>query len=154
MNGFNYIISKQTQWAQRKNIKLIGSKIEKGFPAYTSNLEENLFEPLLSETKTEIDKGDGGELKGNATHAAKMCAVHSSSAIGVNIFQYRKNKRIPNLAYSLRLCRNDNNSAQEIHFEQKLKISNKFSRSPNIDVVISNNKNDKIKAFGIECKFS
>lgn len=155
MNGFDYILTKQIAWANRNKIKLVGSEITKGRQAYTKTLDENLFEPLLIEIKTEIDKGDGGELKGDATHSAKMCAVHSSSAIGVNVFQYWKNKNIPNVAYSLGLCRKDNKSAQEIHFEQKFKISNKFSHSPNIDVVvINNNKTDKIKAFGIECKFS
>lgn len=154
MNGFEYIVNKQIAWANRNKFKLVGSKITKGRQAYTQTLVENLFEPLSIEIKTEIDKGDGGELKGDATHSAKMCAVHSSSAIGVNVFQYWKNKNIPNVAYSLGLCRKDNKSAQEIHFEQKFKISNEFNRSPNIDVVINNNKTAKIKAFGIECKFS
>jgi len=154
MNGFNYILTKQITWANRNKISLVGSEISKGREAYTKRLDENLFEPLLTEIQAEIEKGDGGELKGDATHSAKMCAVHSSSAIGVNVFQYWKNKNIPNVAYSLGLCRKDNKSAQEIHFEQKFKISNKFSHSPNIDVVINNKETDKIKAFGIECKFS
>jgi len=74
--------------------------------------------------------------------------------IGVNVLQYWKNKTIPEFAYVLGLCRKDNKSSQEIHFEQKFKISNKFRFDPNIDAVIYNGKNDKIKAFGIECKFS
>lgn len=154
MNGFNYIFTKQIIWANRHKIKLDGSKITEGRPAYTKILDENLFEPLLIETKNEIDKGDGGELKCDGNHAAKICAVHSSSAIGVNIFQYWKNKNIPDLAYSLGLCSKGNNSALEIHFEQKFEISNKFRYCPNIDVVINNNVNDIIKVFGIECKFS
>lgn len=154
MNGFNYILAKQISWASRNKIKLVGSEIIKGRQTYTKTLDENLFKPLLPETKTEIEKGDGGELKGDATHSAKMCAVHSSSAIGVNVFQYWKNKNIPDVVYSLGLCSKDNKSAQKIHFEQKFEISNKFSHRPNIDVVISNNENDTIKAFGIECKFS
>ena len=154
MNGFDYILNKQIAWANRNKIILVGSMITKGRQTYTQTLDENLFEPLSIETKTEIDNGDGGELKSSATHSAKMCAVHSSSAIGVNVFQYWRNKNIPNIAYSLGLCRNINKSAQEIHFEQKFKISDKFNRSPNIDVVINNNETAKIKAFGIECKFS
>ncbi len=154
MRGYEYILTKQINWAKRNNIKLIGSKITKGKLAYTENLEQNLFEPLLPETRNEIEKGDGGELKSNETHAAKICAVHSSSAIGVNVLQYWKNKHIPDLAYALGLCSKQNKSASEIHFEQKLKISKKFSIAPNIDALILNNSTNKIRAFGIECKFS
>lgn len=154
MNGFNYILTKQIAWADRNKIELVGSEITKGRQAYTKTLDDNLFEPLFPKTKTEIEKGNGGELKGDATHSAKMCAVHSSSAIGVNVLQYWKNKNIPDIAHALGLCRKDNKLAQEIHFEQKFEISKKFSHSPNIDAVITNNETDKIKAFGIECKFS
>jgi len=154
MNGFEYILTKQISWADRNNIRLVGSKITKGRLAYTENLDKNLFEPLLPETRTEIEKGDGGELKGDAAHSAKMSAVHSSSAICVNVLQYWKNKSIPDLAYALGLCRKDNKSANEIHFEQKFKISDKFQFDPNIDSVIFNSENEKIKAFGIECKYS
>lgn len=154
MNGFEYILTKQISWANRNNIKLIGSKITNGKLAYTESIEKNLFEPLLLETRTEIKKGDGGELKCDSTHSAKMCAVHSSSAIGVNVLQYWKNGNISDLAYLLRLCRKDNKSAKEIHFEQKFIICSKFKYHPNIDAVILNENEDKIKAFGIECKFS
>jgi hypothetical protein len=154
MNGFEYILTKQISWADRNKVRLVGSEITKGRLAYTENLDKNLFEPLLPETRTEIEKGDGGELKGDSTHSAKMCAVHSSSAIGVNVLQYWKNKNISDLAYALGLCRKDNKSANEIHFERKFKISDKFQFDPNIDSVILNGDSDKIKAFGIECKFS
>lgn len=154
MNGFDYILTKQISWADRNNVRLVGSEITKGRLAYTENLDKNLFEPLLPETRTEIEKGDGGELKGDSAHSAKMCAVHSSSAIGVNVLQYWKNKNIPDLAYALGLCRKDNKSANEIHFERKFKISAKFQFDPNIDSVILNSENEKIKAFGIECKYS
>jgi len=83
-----------------------------------------------------------------------MCAVHSSSAIGINVLQYWRDKTIPSVAYALGLCRRDNKSALKIKFEQKFKINNKFRFDPNIDAVIYNGENDKIKAFGIECKFS
>lgn len=62
MNGFEYILTKQISWADRNSVRLVGSKIIKGRPAYTENLDKNLFEPLLPETRTEIEKGDGGDL--------------------------------------------------------------------------------------------
>lgn len=154
MNGFEYIFTKQKSWADRNNIKLVGSKITEGRHAYTEDLNKNLFEPLSPETLTEIKAGDGGELNGSSTKAAKMHAIHSSSAIGVNVLQYWKDKNIPDLVYALGLCQKDNRSAQSIHFERKFKISDKFQYAPNIDAVIFNDKEEKIKVFGIECKFS
>lgn len=154
MNGFDYILIKQISWAGRNGVKLVGSAITKGRLAYTESLDKNLFEALLPETISEINNGDGGELKGDSTHSVKMCAVHSSSAIGVNVLQYWKNKNIPDLAYALGLCSKAHNSASEIHFEQKFKISDKFQFDPNIDTVIINGDNEEIKAFGIECKYS
>lgn len=154
MNGFDYILTKQIAWTEKNKIKLVGSEITRGRKLYTKTLNQNLFEPLLPQTKIEIEKGDGGELKSDALHSAKMCAVHSSSAIGVNVLQYWKNKTIPDVAYALGLCRKDNKTAKKICFEQKFNISNKFGFDPNIDAVIYNGVTDKIKAFGIECKFT
>jgi len=82
--------TKQIQWAYRNNIVLIGSKSNKGRKAYTKKLDDNLFGPLMPEVKSDFEDADGGELTGNP---CKMQAVHSSSALGVNIFQYwKKNK--------------------------------------------------------------
>ena len=91
MNAFEYILSKQIQWAYRNNITLIGSKGNRGRKAYTQKLDDNLFEPLLPETVKNFKGADGGELTGNP---CKMQAVHSSSALGVNIFQYWKRIKI------------------------------------------------------------
>lgn len=85
MNAHDYIISKQIEWARNAGIDLTGSKGNRGLSAYTRKLEDNLFEPLTPATMKSFQGGDGGELAGNP---AKMQAVHSSSALGVNIFQY------------------------------------------------------------------
>ena len=56
----------------------------------------HLFEPLERTVREDFEKGDGNELKG---HPAKMQAVHSSSALSVNIFQYwLKNKQVSVIA--------------------------------------------------------
>ena len=155
MKGSSYIKSKQTLWAKRKNIALIGSQGAKGFPAYTQTLEENLFEPMNSSVFGDISKGDGGELKGNNNSSAKMKAVHSSSAIGVNLFHYWKtNGKIDNIAHACRLCAKQNKTQTDIRFEQKFPISKAFQIHPKIDVVIENNDEAQYKVFAIECKFS
>jgi len=152
MNAYEYILSKQTQWALNNNIKLIGSKGARGRLAYTQNLRDNLFEPILPEIKESFKEGDGGELDGSPS---KMQAVHSSSALGVNIFQYwQKINQIPKIAAACGLCNKTNRSCQNIKFETKYQISDRFQFSPNIDVTIENLPKSRFKVFAIECKFS
>ncbi len=153
--GFNYILSKQLQWAIRKNIKLIGSKADKGIPAYTTKLIDNLFEPLSSNVLEEFSKGDGGEFLSKNNLPAKVNAVHSSSALGINMFQYWKTSdKINNIAHACGLCAKQNKTQTDIHFEQKFLTSKTFQYCPNLDVVIKNNENAQYKAYAIECKFS
>ena len=155
MNAHEYILSKQIQWAHNNNIKLIGSKNTRGRPAYTRSQKENLFEPLNSEIRKQISRGDGGELKGKPGSPSKMQAVHSSSALGVNIFQYWMSiNQIPNIAAACGLCSKNNKTPEKMIFEKKFQISEKFAFSPNIDVVIENSGKSKYKFFAIECKFS
>jgi len=152
MNARDYILSKQIQWAYRNNIVLIGSKGNRGRKAYTQKIDDNLFEPLMIEVRDNFTQADGGELTGNP---CKMQAVHSSSALGVNIFQYWKRmKQFPAIAAACGFCSTNNTSSRGINFEVKYPISGKFQRSPNIDVVISNSSESRFKVFAIECKFS
>jgi hypothetical protein len=152
MTGYKFILTKQTAWAKNRGIKLIGSKMERGKPAYTSSLDKNLFEDLLPDTKADFDAGDGGELK---AVPPKMAAVHSSSALGVNIFQYwQKVGDVPAISTACGLCASDNKSPRRIRFEQKFEICSQFKYFPNIDVVIETDGRSRIKAYGVECKFS
>jgi len=154
MKAHEYILSKQIQWAYRNDIVLIGSKVNRGRKAYTQKFDDNLFESLMPETEKNFKKADGGELTGNL-YPCKMQAVHSSSALGVNIFQYwKRKKQFPAIAAACRFCSTGNTSSQDINFEVKYPISGKFSRSPNIDVVINNSSKSRFKVFAIECKFS
>jgi hypothetical protein len=152
MTGRDYILAKQTAWARNHGKKLIGSKLERGRPAYTNPPEENLFQALLSGTRADFEAGDGGELAGSPQ---KMAAIHSSSALGVNIFQYwQQVGDVAAIATACGLCARESRNPQKIRFEQKCAISPKFARAPNIDVVIEADDGSRIKAYGIECKFS
>ncbi len=154
MNGYEYILTKQTAWAAQSGITLIGSKGDRGRRAYTRTLSDNLFRLLLPEVRTSFDDGDGGEL-GASNFPGKMQAVHSSSALGVNVFQYWIEKNaVPVIAALCGLCRSGSTAPENIRFEEKHPISKAFKFSPNIDVVIHNESSAKIKSFGIECKFS
>jgi len=154
MKGYEYIIAKQTAWAAQLGITLIGSKGDRGRPAYTRKLTENLFSPLLSEVRKSFDDGDGCEL-GTSQFPGKMQAVHSSSALGVNVFQYWKEQHAAHVIAALcDLCRSPSTTPKDIRFEEKYPISDSFGHHPNIDAVIHNGQSAKLKRFGIECKFS
>lgn len=154
MNGYEYILSKQTAWATNFGITLVGSKGERGRPAYTRELDQNLFQPLLPDVQKSFADGDGDEL-GLKEFPGKMQAIHSSSALGVNIFQYWKSiNAVPVIAAQCGLCRSGSQVSKDIYFEEKYPIKDKFGYYPNIDIVIHNAPSSKIKRFAVECKFS
>jgi hypothetical protein len=93
MNAYNYIVEKQIQWALNHGIELDGSKGEKGRRTYTRELNQNLFRSLSPLATEQFEKGDGNEINGEDGNPSKMQAVHSSSALGVNIFQYWQDKK-------------------------------------------------------------
>lgn len=155
MKAYDYICIKQIQWALNHKIPLIGSKGTLGQPAYTKNLDRNLFEPLEPDVEKSFLNGDGNEIKSSNGNPAKMQALHSSSALGVNIFQYwQKINRLSDIAAACKLCRKGNNISKKIVFEDKYPIDSNFKYSPNIDVVFHNSDKSKVKRFAIECKFS
>ena len=78
LSGYEYIISKQIQWARNRDMPLTGSKGKRGRHAYTLDLGQNLFEPLLQENQDQFLKGDGQEIIGAPGSPAKMQALHSS----------------------------------------------------------------------------
>jgi hypothetical protein len=88
---FNQICANQADWAREQGIQ-----IDNG---YTRKLEDNLFDPpLLKETVEEFMKGKGSEFGMNGERG-KMQALHSSSALVVNCFEYwRKAKNIKIIA--------------------------------------------------------
>lgn len=155
MKAYEYITGKQTQWALNRGIPLVGSKSDKGRPAYTSELNQNLFEPLSLDTRKSFEQGDGGEVTGNP---AKMQAVHSSSALGVNVFQYWQNiQQVSVIASACGFCRKGNAVSEKIVFEDKYPVDDnldKFPIAPNIDVVFHNANSAQFKRFAVECKFS
>jgi hypothetical protein len=152
MKAYEHILSKQIEWARNRGIDLIGSEVDRGRPAYTRNLEDNLFEPLAPNTEQSFREGDGNEIAGNP---AKMQAVHSSSALAVNIFQYWNSvSEVPQIARACGLCHRTTKISKNISFEVKYPIDERFRYSPNIDVVIENDSNATYKVYAVESKFT
>jgi len=155
MNAHELILSKQIQWAKNRDIQLIGSKGERGRPTYTPTLEQNLFEPLDDRTIKQFQDGNGNELEGSPEEPAKMQAVHSSSALGVNIFKYwQKRELTSDIAATCGFCEKGNRITDSIDFERKLPIKTKFVVPPNLDVVFNPKDKEKGKLFAVECKFT
>jgi len=154
VRGYEYILAKQIAWARSRGIELIGSRGERGLKAYAHTLDENLFSPLLPSVRDSFAAGNGNEL-GSSGAPGKMQAVHSSSALGVNVFQYWKSVSNPAaIAAACRLCRPGSTAAVDLDFEVKFVIHPDFVIPPNLDVVIRNDESSRIRAMAIECKFS
>ena len=152
MKAYEHILSKQIQWVRNRGKELVGSQGDRGRPAYTRNLEDNLFEPLTPEVEDAFREGDGGELAGKP---AKMQAVHSSSALSVNIFQYwDRVKEVHQIAQACGFCNKTTKVSERISFEAKYPIDDRFRYSPNVDVVIENASGVKYRVYAIESKFT
>lgn len=159
MKGLSYIKAKQQNWAKRKGYELVGGTLpNEGEKNYVDALEINIFgKSLYAETIKNFMEGDGGELKDSKNNRAKMKAIHSSSALPVNIFQYWQYKDPIPILYACRLTNrkmfDQNFQTNGIRFEQKFEISPNrkfFPRKPNLDVVIDHNK----MVYAIESKFT
>ena len=123
MGGYEYIVSKQIQWALNHGYSLKGSKNERGRLTYTSHLDQNLFEPLEESTKERFKNGDGKRFLDSSEGPAKMQALHSSSALGVNIFQYWQKRGLTNeIAAACGFCNKGSDYTTEIVFEDNIRI--------------------------------
>jgi len=154
LSASEQIISKQIEWAKNKGLQLVGSAGQRGRKVYTTTTADNLFKTLNKETKKELEAGDGRELNGKTDRPAKIQALHSSSALAINVFDYwRESTDISPITASCGLSRADRELAGEIQFEKKLSIDNRFQYSPNLDVVILPQSGRYI-VYAIECKLT
>jgi len=153
MKADQYIKDRQQQWALRRRLPLVGSQGKRGEPRYTSTLNENLFEPISDRVQGQFTAGDGGELGGKNGYPGKMQAVHSSSALGVNVFHYWQ--RIGDIPTITELCGLPVRGVQELEFESnRCPICSKFRYAPNLDVVLRYAEGASQSVVGIECKFA
>jgi len=121
----------QKKWAGEENMSPKG---------YRRKLKDNLFQNLDERTRRDFEKADGGELYG------KMNAVHSSSALVCNFFDYWRNRVNTFLAGAMGIEERINS----IEFEKKFRTGMKGT-PPHLDVVFTLS-NQTI--FAIESKFT
>jgi hypothetical protein len=155
MNASEQIIAKQIEWAKNKGLQLVGSAGDRGRKVYTVDVASNLFKSFSEKTRKELENGDGGELKSKAGQPAKIQALHSSSALGINLFDYwREESDLSYLFAASGLSRAGGKLSGEIRFEQKFPIDDRFQYSPNLDVAFFPSQSHNFNVFGIECKFT
>jgi len=157
VNARTAILQKQIQWALNRDMPLVGSQGDRGQRTYTRTIDENLFEPLAPEVLDQFIRGDGGEISANPRPGIphKMNALHSSSALAVNVFHYWYRLRdAAGIAAACGLCRAGSRIPGVIQFEKKLVINKRFQKHPNVDVVIQDRLDSPTVLFAIESKFT
>ena len=78
----------QLRWALKRGY----SPDAKG---YVDNVDLNLFQPMVPDTIVDFSRGDGGELQaGTRGRRPKMHALHSSSVLACNMFDYWRTNRV------------------------------------------------------------
>ena len=110
-------------WARQRAIRFDRN-------GYTESLEDNLFVALSDETVAEFVSGDGGEL-GEHGKRGKMQALHSSSALACNVFEYWRGRDAVALSGALGVAA----GIGSIGFERKFPTGLQ-GYAPNLDVVL------------------
>ena len=130
------IAARQVEWATQNGIALDGS--------YTRSVEDNIFGgELHPRTRTEYERAEGHELEGERAH---MEALHSSSALVVNVFDYwRRRNRIQDIAG----CCGAGSDVLGMEFEKTHPIDSVDRTSPHLDVEF-----DGRSPLAIESKFT
>jgi len=138
--AYQSIRAQQQAWADH-----LGIKCDKD--GYTLRLDDNLYCPLSPATLEEFKQGKGDEL-GDNEKRGKMQALHSSSALVVNVFEYwRKLGRADVIA---KAC-GAPSGITEIRFEQTYRIPVR-GIPPHLDIEFSTFGSKSISV--LESKFT
>ncbi len=131
----------QKRWAESR-----GLHFRADYSYYLDSVEAGLWKPLSDCARKAFEEGGGGELK-DGSRPAKMKALHSSSALEVNFFDYWTTRDKAPLLKAMGI---DGDSAESLCFEAKFPTSLR-GQPPNLDVATKLCSGDTI---GIESKFT
>lgn len=134
------IMAIQAAWAKSKGL----APDSKG---YLASFQDNLFQPLGPAAREAFEKGSGSELLDKPGSPAKMRALHSSSALAANVFDFWSG--VPNAALLASLGLADTSDAV-IRFEGQYPTGLP-GNPPNLDVVLELATDEVV---GIESKFT
>lgn len=113
---------------------------------YLASYDLNLFKPLSPDAHRAFTQGSGSELLPKEGRPAKMAALHSSSALAVNAFDYWSGKPLAPIASALGIEQNPAHFRFEAQFPTGL-----GGTPPNLDLAFYY-ANGHI--LGVESKFS
>ncbi len=117
---------RQKEWADRHEIEIDSQ-------CYVRNRMDNFQSKFLNpETIDELKQGDGKEWSDDENNRTKIMALHSSSALVCNFFDYWRNKDNEILKSALGIKA----EISSINFEQKLSMGMR-GRLPNLDVIMT-----------------
>lgn len=133
MSSRSDLLDRQQSWAKRRGI-------ETDPRGYVETVEVNLWRPLSGKARVAFEQGSGSELMG------KMRALHSSSALAVNFFDYWTTMDRADLRRVLGL----ESAVKDIQFEAQHATGLEGS-PPNLDVCIALESEHVV---AIESKFS
>ena len=124
----------QMVWARSKGLSFDSR-------GYVYEVEENFWKPLSARARTGYERGAGSELKGH------MKALHSSSALGANFFDYWTDRQKAPLLSALGI---DDDDIQSLDFEARFPTG--LGRiPPHLDLAITLESGAVI---GVESKFT
>jgi hypothetical protein len=114
---------------------------------YVNSIGLNLFQPMSAETESEFLRGSGGELRaGRRASQPKMHALHSSSVLACNVFDYWRVQDVGLVGKVLGIEPHIERLTFEAQFPTGLR-----GKPPNIDVALWLKSGD---VWGIESKFT
>jgi hypothetical protein len=109
----------QSEWAKRKGIHT-----DHG---YVTEINGNLRRPLSAHAEREFSRGSGSEIK---PRPPKMCALHSSAALVVNVFDFWRGRSLTPLLRAMGV----HGEAESFEFEAQLRTGAR-GIPPNLDVL-------------------
>lgn len=131
----------QAAWSRR-------TPLDPARPGYTATIGANLFlGGLRPATEAEFRAADGAELEDTARRPAKMRALVSSSALGVNFFDAWRDSMHTGLGQVLGLGA----PSAKLRFEYKPDRYPVGPRSPNLDLLLTLEAGHRV---GVESKFT
>ena len=137
VRAFDLITSRQSDWALQRGL----SVDEKN---YLPSMEQNLFAPLSKATRDAFLSGAGNELEDRPGKPAKMRALHSSSALVCNLFDYWTSRDATAIGRAFGL------EVEEIKFESRL-LTGLRGTLPTPDLFMLDRYG---KAYAVESKFA
>ncbi len=134
MDAEQEIKSEQQNWARSRKIKFDSR-------GYVGQVEDNLWKPLSTRARQNFERGAGSELSGH------MRALHSSSALAANFFDYWTSRAMTPVLSALDIDAGGENS---LDFEARFPTGLRGT-PPHLDVAITH-MNGFVVA--IEAKFT